>query len=788
VRTLIARVRRIDLRVFDWVLAVALTVGALRDAAAVLGHGLNAAEIVSCAVVTASIAWRRVNAVLTTAVAITGYPALVLLSGYSGAGTYEWAAIALSFYTLGRGGRGSEGLLTVIGLFAYWLVGSVVIWYVPAGGSVGVVFATWTAGVSAFVFGRMLTTRSALTRELKRSTARLEDEQEVRARRAAAEERNRMARELHDVIAHSVSVMVIQASGAQRVARRDLDAARNALEVVESAGREALVELRRIVGVLRRGSDELVGSAAPGLSQLDALVERSRAAGLAVELCVEGQSGALSPGLDLVAYRVLQEALTNAIKHAGRARARVTVTFGPGELNLEVSDTGDGPTCEPTGDGSGHGLVGMSERVALYGGELSAGPRPGGGFDVRARIPLEASAASPPLTRRSPEPEPAGIPNSDRLRWPWLDPVLAGMLLVMLVVAVLTASDRRGPLAVNMVVAAAMALAAVQRRRWPVLFVAASWVFLAVMNHVLTPMNNQALPKSYFFVIPTYTLGAWTNRRTAFIGIALLFGVSLLGELTSQSSSVAEWAGVMFAFGAGWAAGRAIRAIRMLSAELQRTSERLELEREDRARLAVAGERSRIARELHAVVANSVATMVVQTEASLALLDRDPVRAAGAMSAIEDTGRQSLAEMRRILGVLRHGNDPSELAPQPGVDQIYALIQRARERGQPIELTVEGDPGTLAAGVDLGIYRIVEEALQAVRQTPASPIGVSLRFGEQDLELHLTARCDKPSSWPTDAMRERVALCGGQLQADPRDGGGWQFATRMPRGLQGAFA
>jgi signal transduction histidine kinase len=158
------------------------------------------------------------------------------------------------------------------------------------------------------------------------------------------------------------------------------------------------------------------------------------------------------------------------------------------------------------------------------------------------------------------------------------------------------------------------------------------------------------------------------------------------------------------------------------------------------------------------------------------------------MSAIEDTGRQSLAEMRRILGVLRHGNDPSELALQPGVDQIYALIQRARERGQPIELTVEGDPGTLAAGVDLGIYRIVEEALQAVRQTPASPIGVSLRFGEQDLELHLTARCDKPSSWPTDAMRERVALCGGQLQADPRDGGGWQFATRMPRGLQGAFA
>jgi len=599
-----------------------------------------------------------------------------------------------------------------------------------------------------------------------------------------------MARELHDVIAHSVSVMVIQASGAQRVARRDLHAAREALEVVESVGREALVELRRIVGVLRRGSDELVGFAAPGLSQLDALVERSRAAGLAVEMRVEGQSGALSPGLDLVAYRVLQEALTNAIKHAGRARAQVNVTFGPRELNLQVSDTGHGSVPERNGNGSGHGLVGMSERVALYGGELRAGQRPGGGFEVRARIPLEGAAASPqrgPRAREH-EDEPVAVPTSERLRWPWLDPVLAGTLLVILVGALLTASDRRGPLAVNMIVVAAMALAAVRRRRWPVLFVAASWVFLAVMSHVLTPMTNQALPKSYFFVVPTYTLGAWTNRRTAVIGIAVLFGVSLLGELTSHSSPVADWAGVMFAFGGGWAAGRAIRAIRMLSAELQRTSARLELEREDRARLAVAGERSRIARELHAAVANSVATMVVQTEASLALLDRDPVRAAGAMGAIEDTGRRTLAEMRRILGVLRHGDDVSELAPQPGVDQIYALIQRTRERGQPIELTVGGDPGTLAAGVDLGIYRILEEALQAVRQPPAGPIGVSLRFGEQDLELRLTARSDKPSNWPTDAMRERVALCGGELQAATHDGDSWQFVTRMPRGLQGALA
>ena len=168
-----------------------------------------------------------------------------------------------------------------------------------------------------------------------------------------------MARELHDVIAHSVSVMVIQCSGARSVARRDFGAARTALAVVESSGREALVELRRIVGVLRRGSDELAGSAAPGLSQLEALVERARTSGLPVELRI-GDRRAVSPGLDLVAYRIVQEALTNVIKHAGPVPTVVSVTFTARELELEVSDTGHGSARERENhDGPGHGLLGM---------------------------------------------------------------------------------------------------------------------------------------------------------------------------------------------------------------------------------------------------------------------------------------------------------------------------------------------------------------------------------------------------------------------------------------------
>ncbi len=220
-----------------------------------------------------------------------------------------------------------------------------------------------------------------------------------------------------------------------------------------------------------------------------------------------------------------------------------------------------------------------------------------------------------------------------------------------------------------------------------------------------------------------------------------------------HGGKIGDFAGAAFTISAAWATGRAIRARRVLNLELARTSARLAAEREDRARLAVAGERSRIARELHAIVAGSVAAMVVQAEAAWTLLNHDLARADAAMSSIESTGREVLDEMRRILGVLRHGANASQLAPQPGVDQIYALIQHAREDGQTIELSVHGHPGLLPAGVDLGVYRILEDALQSAREHQGSAIVVSLRFGEEDLELQLTARCPGPSGWPTSASR-----------------------------------
>jgi signal transduction histidine kinase len=273
-RRLIARVQMIDLRVIDWVLAVLLTAGAVADASSQLQRGLS---VVALVLLTGSVAGRRVNPWLTTAVAITAFMVFQLASGYAGGGAFEVAAIALNFYSCGRRTRGREHMLGSAAVLIYWLVGAVVITDAQTGGSVGAVLGSWALfGGLPFALGRTLETRRALTLELEASTARLADAQRDRARRAAAEERNRMARELHDVIAHNVSGMVLQCSGARHVATNDLQRARSALQVVESAGRDALVELRRIVGVLHRGSERLAGSAAPGLAQLDALVDRAR--------------------------------------------------------------------------------------------------------------------------------------------------------------------------------------------------------------------------------------------------------------------------------------------------------------------------------------------------------------------------------------------------------------------------------------------------------------------------------------------------------------------------------
>lgn len=222
---------------------------------------------------------------------------------------------------------------------------------------------------------------------LEERTRSLEAERDESVRRAAAAERSRIARELHDVVAHSMSVMVVQAGAARRIVGQDPDRAREALRSIEVTGRDALAELRRLLGVLRRDEhDQAALAPQPGLSRLGELVARFREAGLPVELRVDVDGRSLAPGADLSAYRVIQEALTNSLKHANAEHVGVSVRADADGVELEVVDDGrgDGP-----GDGAGTGLIGMRERVAFFGGEIRAGPRAGGGYAVWVRFPLE---------------------------------------------------------------------------------------------------------------------------------------------------------------------------------------------------------------------------------------------------------------------------------------------------------------------------------------------------------------------------------------------------------------
>jgi signal transduction histidine kinase len=243
----------------------------------------------------------------------------------------------------------------------------------------------------ALLAGRAARSRSELAAELHEAAVLAEEAREREAGEAVAEERRRIAREMHDVVAHSMSVMVVQAGGARRILDLDPARAEAAAEQIERTGREALDEMRRLLGVLRPGDGR---RPQPGLEGLDALVERARAAGLAVSLEVAGERPALPAGLELAAYRILQEALTNAIKHAATASTRVRVRYEAERLELLVENGAAprAPRANGNGAGSGHGLVGMRERVRMFDGELVAGELPGGGFRVRASLPVPADA------------------------------------------------------------------------------------------------------------------------------------------------------------------------------------------------------------------------------------------------------------------------------------------------------------------------------------------------------------------------------------------------------------
>jgi signal transduction histidine kinase len=344
----------------------------------VYSSGERAAAAAAGLVLTLSLGWRRRAPLAVLVVAIGASVAANVIAPLDAATTPALALVVVAYSV----GAHTVGLRSWIGATG---VGALIAANVAGQLSAGDLALIAMILGGAWVAGRALRYRRERERVLERLTVDLEREREEKARAAAAEERVRIARELHDVVAHAISVIVLQARGGRRSLETDPEETRQALDTIEATGTEALAEMRRLLGMLRKDDEEIALAPQPSIRHLDSLASQVREAGLPVELSVEGEPVELPPGVDVSAYRIVQEALTNALKHAGPATARVVVRYGNHDLELEIADTGVG--MHSGGEG-GHGLAGMRERVSLYGGNIDAGPRDGGGFAVRARLPL----------------------------------------------------------------------------------------------------------------------------------------------------------------------------------------------------------------------------------------------------------------------------------------------------------------------------------------------------------------------------------------------------------------
>jgi signal transduction histidine kinase len=336
-----------------------------------------------CLLQAVGVALRRRATLVGAGLIAGGFLALILtVPEKSDTLEVPWFVILIGVYSVGSN---LDGRRLWAGVLLTAVPTSIAVAVAPdAGDTSAFIFATLILMAAPLLVGRVIRHRSRLNRALRARARELEAQRATRAEEAMLQERTRIAGELHDVVAHALSAMVVQAGAARRLVPRDPDRARAAFASVEDTGRDALIEIRSLLGVLRREDEDLALAPQPSLAHVSSLVKRTSAAGLPVALHVEGETRPLPAGVDLTAYRVLQAALGGALEQGGAGSAAVIVRYGAERVEVEVLDDG-------SGDGDGRLLLGARERVALYGGDLAAGPAPGGGHAVHLRLPVGAT-------------------------------------------------------------------------------------------------------------------------------------------------------------------------------------------------------------------------------------------------------------------------------------------------------------------------------------------------------------------------------------------------------------
>jgi signal transduction histidine kinase len=658
---------RVRPRVVDVVVAVMLSV-LVTLAVETSSHGASLAVALPCALLASTaVAWRRRAPLAAVAATIVGPIGWSLTSaGHSLVGGLP---LLLALYTVASRGTSPRQVRQLVVAALGGLGACVAI----AAGS-GTLSASAVASIALplvvgpAVAGYLVARQRSIAGSLRTAVEELHAEEEARLAAVRVRERNRVARDMHDVVAHGVSAMVVQAGAARTVLDDAPELAEAALEEVVRTGGVALADLGRIVGTLNAPGTVQEGVHI-GIDALPALVEARRREGLPVQLLVAGDPHHLVGEADEAVYRLVEESLTNVAKHADAAPTKVSLVYGKEAVRVVVYN--DMPAHTQTAmarTGSGLGLIGMRERVETCLGTLVFGPQ-GDGFVVEAVVPIDAVSAEMLAGEGKVRIAAARLRRTAQRLGPWAGVALA---LVVLGADVFVSNDRSGPLAINLVLVAAMAVALHWCRRYPLGFLLAVNLLALPLSNGLTAVNKPTVVSTFVFVIPVWAVAVWEDdtRARVGLGLAIAFGAAE-GVYWHEAGSVV--ANVALTVGL-WLVGRVVHAQSRSADELERTRARVEQEQRHIEALTLAAERASLVVGLHREVAVTVEGMV---RSARDLLDILPAREASseataprsgetsaAIGRIERAGRDALARLREILGILRADLDPVPLSPQ----------------------------------------------------------------------------------------------------------------------------